>query len=276
MAEALRIEAPAKINLHLAVGKRREDGFHEIESIFLALGWGDTLCFEPLPLGRDFEVRYQGPAPAPPEHDLVLRAARLFRERAGCGAYSIAVRKRIPVGAGLGGGSSDAAAVLRGLSALSGRGRLRDMALELGSDVPFFLEPGAAFVRGRGERIEALSLAERLWVVLVYPGFGSSTSEAFAMLDAAGACRGDFPAAAIGRPETWCNDFLPVLLRSAHADAYSAMLEELRSLGASFAGLSGTGSACFGIFTKREEAFKAESALLAHWTFVQLTFSLRF
>ena len=191
----LSLEAPCKINLHLRVKGRRADGYHELESIFLALAFGDTLRVEvlektgPIVLFREYRIPGgEETPPLPPERDLIYRAAALFREKTGFEkALRIRLEKRIPLGGGLGGGSSDAAAVLRGLDALAGtalsREALASMAGTLGSDVPFFLAPGAAWVSGRGERIRPLRVPEKLRVVLVNPGFPSDTAAAFRRLD---------------------------------------------------------------------------------------------
>jgi 4-diphosphocytidyl-2-C-methyl-D-erythritol kinase len=162
------------------------------------------------------------------------------------------------------------------------------MALDLGSDVPFFLFGGAAWVTGRGERIRPLEVLPRVWVVLVNPGFSSGTAEAFALLDR---CRreGLEPAAAVSEgaalaalgesPGFWPygNDFLPVFMTGGSdrvKPVYDGMLGELRTLGADFAGLSGTGSSCFGIFLGKGAAEQAVKRLRKHWKFVQFTFPL--
>jgi 4-diphosphocytidyl-2-C-methyl-D-erythritol kinase len=307
------IEAPCKINLHLRVKNRRSDGFHELESIFLALAWGDTLRFD---LGGEAgccdllteDAGYGVWAPLPPEKNLVYRAVSLFRARTGFRAGIRAVlEKRIPLGAGLGGGSSDAASALLALDALAGTDlsgeTLEEMARCLGSDVPFFLKGGAALVSGRGERIRPLKVPEDLAVLLVYPGFPSATAEAFALLDEArkglpgegpgggdgvqetgGGLRAPLPAealmSALGKgPREWPygNDFLPVFLRSAPrevGEAYRGVLRELADRGADFSGLSGAGSGCFGIFQDKGAAKEAVKILSRQWNYVQLTFPL--
>jgi 4-diphosphocytidyl-2-C-methyl-D-erythritol kinase len=292
----LTLEAPCKINLHLRVKGLRADGYHELESVFLALAFGDTLGFEvldkpgPVVLSREYRIS-GGEPPFPPERDLAYRAAVLFREKTGFDkALGIRLEKRVPLGAGLGGGSSDAAAVLRGLDALAGTAlsteALASMAGTLGSDVPFFLTPGAAVVSGRGERIRPLPVPERLRVVLVNPGFPSDTAGAFLRLarDRAGAgmgVRGPDPealTAALGEaPGNWPygNDFLPLFLKGGPgAAAYRSVIGDLKALGADFTGLSGSGSTCFGIFTDGGTAERALGILSERWNFVELTFPL--
>ncbi|MDR3160449.1 MAG: 4-(cytidine 5'-diphospho)-2-C-methyl-D-erythritol kinase [Spirochaetaceae bacterium] len=312
----LTLAAPCKVNLHLRVKELRADGCHELESIFLALAFGDTLDVEvfdepgPVVLSREYRIGRGAEGPGggpgrigggaelpPPEKDLAYRAAALFRETTGFEkALALRLVKRVPLGAGLGGGSSDAAAVLRGLDALAGtalsRKALASMAGALGSDVPFFLEPGAAFVSGRGELIRPLPVPEKLRVVLVNPGFPSDTAGAFRRLDrdreerdrrgqaeaAAGGAAADPEAliAALGRdPGSWPygNDFLPLFLKEG-GEAYRRIIGDLKALGADFAGLSGSGSTCFGIFTGGGSAERAARNLAERWNFIVLTFPL--
>ncbi|MDR3138894.1 MAG: 4-(cytidine 5'-diphospho)-2-C-methyl-D-erythritol kinase [Treponema sp.] len=310
------IEAPCKINLHLRVKGRRGDGFHDLESIFLALAWGDTLRFElsgeP---GRCF-IRVEnagrgGVMPPEDEKNLVCRAVSLFRSRTGFKPGVAAVlEKRIPLGAGFGGGSSDAASALLAMNALADTGlpeeALEEMASCLGSDVPFFLKGGAAWASGRGERLRPLPVPEDLRVVLVYPGFPSGTAEAFRLLDQARMLSPERAEAyagfiregdktglpgkteiprevliqALGRsPREWPygNDFLPVFLEAGARDAgsaYRSILKGLAEQGADFSGLSGAGSGCFGIFKDGGAAERAAKTLSRQWNYVQLTFPL--
>jgi 4-diphosphocytidyl-2-C-methyl-D-erythritol kinase len=196
LSRCCTIDAPGKINLHLEVGERRADGYHDLVSVFASLGFGDTLVFSVLGEGfpRNFTALeitgpYSGADGLSSGENTVVRAAALFRERTG---YDRPVRasleKRVPPGGGFGGGSSDAASALLALDALAetrlGDGELAEMGEKLGSDVPFFLSGGAALVTGRGERVESLETPDvRLSVVLVNPGFPSGTAEAFAKLD---------------------------------------------------------------------------------------------
>ncbi|MDR2110326.1 MAG: 4-(cytidine 5'-diphospho)-2-C-methyl-D-erythritol kinase, partial [Spirochaetaceae bacterium] len=192
MGKALCVEAPCKINVHLRVKDRRSDGFHDLESVFLALSWGDTLRVELVDGEPGDEIRLDAKIPLgeplPPGRNIIRRAAALFRDRTGFkGALRFTLEKRVPLGAGLGGGSSDGASALLALNALTGAGLsgevLRGMAERLGSDVPFFLSGGAALVTGRGERIRNIEPPRDIRVVLVNPGFSSGTAEAFRLLD---------------------------------------------------------------------------------------------
>ena len=183
-AAALTIHAPAKLNLTLDVLGRRSDGFHEVESLMVTVGWFDTLTFAPA--GR-FCLTVTGAAGVPAdERNLVARAAAALAAAAGTGGgAAVTLHKRIPHEAGLGGGSSDAAAALLGLNELwdcgLSRGELIDLGATLGSDVPFFLCGSAAGVaRGRGERIEPLAAGPLRWAVVAKPPAGLATAAVFA------------------------------------------------------------------------------------------------
>lgn len=181
-----RVRAPAKVNLHLEVGGRRPDGYHGLISIFQLVGLYDELEVR---LSPQAGIKLHDKTGFPPEENIVYKAAALFLAAAGWNAgLEITLKKSIPVGAGLGGGSSDAAATLKALNALSGQvlpqARLMELAEKLGSDVPFFLSAPCAIVQGRGELIEPIPAREDLAVILVQPDFQISTKEAFARLDA--------------------------------------------------------------------------------------------
>jgi len=300
---AITIEAPAKLNLHLKVGNRRPDGFHDIESLFLALAFGDTLHFETTPLETA----------APPEirmnwqlsgENIISRAVSLFRERTGFNqGLNVTVEKRIPPGGGLGGGSSNAAAALLALNRLAADNgllsgaELAEIAALLGSDVPFFLHnTTAAWVTGRGEQIQPLELPESLMnlaFVLVNPGFPSDTAEAYRLLDDIRLSQNftteyaeflirkpsflrETPWLNNSSPREWpfFNDFLPVLSNSDKGSFYQRIMGELRELGAEFAGLSGSGSTCFGVFSGQSQAESARDNLRERWPFVIFSFLL--
>jgi 4-diphosphocytidyl-2-C-methyl-D-erythritol kinase len=246
----------------------------------------------------------EGREELPRRDNIVLKAVDLFRARTGFDApLRIRLEKRIPLGAGLGGGSSDAASTLLALNALRGRmghpppidgEALRRMAAELGSDVPFFLGgSGAAYVTGRGEHIRPIEGPPDCAVLLVKPGFSSNTAGAFGLLDAhrldagesgnrAGLSEQALVEALKGPPALWPygNDFLEVFLaRGApvERDAYRAILGGLAEAGADFCGLTGSGSTCFGIFMGEGgggPAEKAKKALSKPEVFTLLTFPL--
>jgi 4-diphosphocytidyl-2-C-methyl-D-erythritol kinase len=177
------VRAPAKVNLFLEVLHRRSDGYHELATLMAAVSLYDTLLFGDAPSGT---VRLQCDRPelsAGPDN-LICRAAELLRRRTGLNhGADIRLWKRIPMAAGLGGGSSDAAAALAGLNVLWRLGlnwiELASLGAELGSDVPFFFAGRAAWCRGRGEKVEAVALARPLDFVLVSPPVGLSTAEVF-------------------------------------------------------------------------------------------------
>src|ERR687883_1177363 len=177
------VRAPAKINLTLDVLGRRPDGYHALRSVMQTLDLHDTLELRPAPV-----IRFACDAPAlAGEDNLVPRAARLLRTATGYGGgVDVTLHKRLPVDAGLGGGSSDAAATLMALNQrwglALGRERLAELGAALGSDVPFFFYAPLALVSGRGEVVEALPPAPPASVVLLQPPCGLSTARVFAAL----------------------------------------------------------------------------------------------
>jgi 4-diphosphocytidyl-2-C-methyl-D-erythritol kinase len=180
----MQLSAPAKINLSFRIKGRRSDGFHEIETLMAPISLADRITIERA--GDDGEIRFTRDDPSLPAGDdnLVVRAAKLFRKRANItSGIAIALEKKIPHGAGLGGGSSDAASTLLGLNELFAAGFPQDellkLAAELGSDVPFFVVRSAAVCRGRGEIVVPTSLATKMRLVLFKPDFGVPTSWAY-------------------------------------------------------------------------------------------------
>jgi 4-diphosphocytidyl-2-C-methyl-D-erythritol kinase len=173
--------APAKLNLFLHVTGRRADGFHDLQTVFQLLDWGDELRFD---INDNPAIeRVAGPTAISPEDDLCVRAARLLQRVTGTGqGVRIHLRKRIPMGGGLGGGSSDAATTLAVLDRLWDTGlgtpELCRLGLELGSDVPVFVGGASAWAEGRGEQLTPLKLADS-WYVIVHPGVAVGTREIF-------------------------------------------------------------------------------------------------
>ena len=177
-----RYPAPAKLNLFLHVVGRRSDGYHLLQSVFRLIDLGDALRFAPRTDGRI--ARAAPLAGVPEERDLCLRAARMLQEASGASlGVEITLDKRLPMGGGLGGGSSDAATVLLALNRLWRlewpRERLQALGLELGADVPFFIHGRNAFVEGVGERLQALNLPPA-WYLVVAPPASVPTAEIFA------------------------------------------------------------------------------------------------
>lgn len=173
--------APAKLNLFLHVTGRRDDGYHVLQTLFQLLDWGDEVRIREDSTGK---IRKSGPNYGVPEHqDLAIRAAQLLKRETGVsGGAEIQVRKRIPVGSGLGGGSSDAATVLLVLNQAWGCGlgedELASLGAGLGADVPVFVRGNSAMAAGIGEKLEPVSLGERHYV-LVFPEFSVSTADVF-------------------------------------------------------------------------------------------------
>ena len=174
--------APAKINLYLHILGRRPDGFHELETLMAPISLGDTLDLDLILSGIEFTC--SDPALADAKDNLATKAARLFLDEFKLTTgVRIHLEKAVPVGAGLGGGSGDAAAVLLALRELTKidcpDAKLAELAAQLGSDIPFFIYRTAAICRGRGELIEPIRLQEKLQGLLVHPGFGVSTPWAY-------------------------------------------------------------------------------------------------
>lgn len=278
---SLRVAAPAKVNLSLRVLGRRDDGFHEIRTLFQALDLGDELRVSRGGRGLSLEVR--GPDLGPTEENLAYRAAELFLEAFGeTQGVHIELTKWIPAGAGMGGGSSDAAAVLRALSWLSPfpppPGELMRLGAKLGSDVPFFLGASPlAQGTGRGEILTPYRALPAADVVLALPGVHMSTAEAYKALGRGAWVPAD-EAAPVGRedaPSDWdtvlaglVNDFQSVVTQ-AHPEVRRS-LSALAEAGASGALLSGSGAASFGFFPDRATAERVadELTLELGWPFV--------
>jgi 4-diphosphocytidyl-2-C-methyl-D-erythritol kinase len=259
-------QAPAKINLGLCITGRRPDGFHDILSVFQTVDLCDTLH-----IGRDGAERLICSHPDVPADagNLVLRAEEAF-----CARFKIedrlrfALDKRIPVGGGLGGGSSDAAAALRGLAAFHGLQcndeALLGIAAELGSDIPFLVHGGAAVITGRGEIVREVAWPFDFTYVLVYPGFGVSTAWAYHSLERFGGGAHRYRemtvrllagvATADELFDVMVNDFEPVVFRQY--PSLSGIRDTLLGCGARTALLTGSGSTMLGVF---DDAGKASA-----------------
>lgn len=181
----MQLSAPAKINLSFRIKRRRDDGFHEIETLMAPVSIFDVISVEKLS-GPEGRVVFSCNDPSIPsgEDNLVVRAARLFQETTrNFGTVEIRLDKKIPHGAGLGGGSSDAATTLLGLNRLLAAGLSADalmkLGAQLGSDVPFFIAESSAICRGRGEIVESTLLPRQLKLVLFKPHFGVATPDAY-------------------------------------------------------------------------------------------------
>lgn len=180
--QMLTLPAPAKLNLMLHITGRRADGYHELQTLFQFLDYGDELVLRPR---EDGQIRLLTELPGV-DHDsnLIVRAARLLQRESGCAlGADIQLNKRLPMGGGIGGGSSDAATTLVGLDHLwntrLGEDRLAELGLNLGADVPVFVRGRAAFAEGVGERLQPVDLPEP-WFLVIAPQVSVSTAEIFA------------------------------------------------------------------------------------------------
>jgi 4-diphosphocytidyl-2-C-methyl-D-erythritol kinase len=182
MMETLHLESPAKVNLRLDILKKRKDGYHEVRTILQKISLHDTLLFS-LKEGRGISITTDHPHLPTGKRNLVYQAAQSVLKKSGYKAgVRIEIKKKIPLGAGLGGGSSNAATTLNALNRLLkldlSKRELMEMGLRIGADVPFFFLEGAAVGRGIGERLKKIELPG-LWYVLIYPNFEVSTRWAY-------------------------------------------------------------------------------------------------
>jgi 4-diphosphocytidyl-2-C-methyl-D-erythritol kinase len=257
---SLTLQAFAKVNRSLLVLGRRPDGYHELDTLFQTIDMTDELRFEE---DDRLTLSISGSEMPADGSNLVLRAARALSERAGSERRArLHLTKRIPVGAGLGGGSADAAATLLGLNALWGLGLsaedLRPVAASVGSDVAFFLYGGRARGTGRGERIEPLPEEPDESLVLLLPPFGMPTPDVYRALGAGPLPETLPPRSASGAmPDR--ND-LEVAAEWLRPQLRS-LREALRAAGAVTARLSGSGAAVFGVFPSDADARRAAAAL---------------
>ncbi len=281
---SLTVFAPAKINLFLAITGRRPDGFHDLLSVVAPLEFGDDLVITPT-TGSTYSLRCDDPAVPLDETNLVLKAASLFTSATGIktGAEFL-LRKRVPIGAGLGGGSSDGTAALIGLNQLAGSplgvSELTALASQLGSDCVLFLYGRPSVMRGRGERIEALPdpatmrLSGRR-LLIFKPSFGIQTAWAYRQMAA------DAPAGYVS--EATAEQRLTVWMQSPGATAEDlvfnnmesvafrkfialpTLLDQLKWRFGLTVGMSGSGSACFALLAEKEDVSVIKSAIQEAW-----------
>jgi 4-diphosphocytidyl-2-C-methyl-D-erythritol kinase len=267
---AVVVHTPAKVNLFLEVLRRRPDGYHDLATLMVAIGLFDTLEFVDDPSGA-ITLRTDHPTLSNGPDNLVVRAANLLRQRSGqARGANIQLRKRIPLAAGLAGGSSDAAATLVGLNRLWGLGQapsvLAALAGELGSDVAFFLANSAAWCTGRGEVVEPLRLGRPLNFVLVCPPVGLSTAVVFRALTVPAApVSGDAVRRAVEAGEVeevgrlLHNRLQPVAEQLCPVVAeHRQRLEQLGSAGVL---MSGSGSTLFALCRDAPEALRLAHSL---------------
>lgn len=268
--------APAKINLGLSITGKRPDGFHDIISVFQTVNLCDTLR---LSTGSDKRLACTNPAIPDGPENLVLRAEKLFCEQHDISEYiHFTLDKRIPVGAGLAGGSSDAAAALRGLRSYYGLDitdkKLKDMAARLGSDIPFLINGGTAVVSGRGEIISEIEWPFDFTYVIVYPGFGVSTDWAYGNLDLTGCNSEEYRAVTdqlieggIGADDflqALSNDFEPTVFKEY--PVLAEIKKRFLEYGAGASTLTGSGSSVLGVFANEQDAHRCEKILKTDYT----------
>jgi 4-diphosphocytidyl-2-C-methyl-D-erythritol kinase len=269
-ADAVVVWAPAKVNLFLEVRAKRADGYHEINTLMVAVGLHDTLEFKEEASG-DVRLHCDHPDLSTGPDNLVCRAADLLRRRHGVkrGAR-VRLAKRVPLAAGLAGGSSDAAAALAGLNELWGLGLagpdLAALGAELGSDVPFFFATPAAWCTGRGEQVTPVRLGRPLWFVLACPAAGLSTAEVYRHVTVPEAPRDGAEvrdAVAAGDPEAVGRH-----LHNRLQDAAERLCPEVAGLRQRLAGLgpagtlmSGSGTSVFALCRDHAEAVRVARGL---------------
>ena len=270
----MKIRAPAKVNLGLRVVGKRSDGYHLLDTIMVAVTLFDEVTIKKRKAGNtagtQLRVTCDHPQVPVGEKNLAYQAASLLLREAGVAEpVDIHIRKRIPVGAGLGGGSTDAAATLVGLNRLfnlrSSTSRLEKLASRLGADVPFFIRARPARARGIGDRLTPLKNVPPWWIVILYPGFAISTAWVYGNLR---------PNLTKSQPDTRLytlltgapkfadllgNDLETVTVKRHRR--IKLMKDSLIETGALGAAMSGSGSAVFGVFGSREKANKAYQTL---------------
>lgn len=270
MKEVL-VYAPAKINLILRVLDRRTDGYHNLWSLMQTVGVEDELYVHLTPRSSGIRLSCDDPLLPTDGRNLIVRAADVVLERAGLSVgLDIRVVKRIPISAGLGGGSSDAAATIVALNQLLGLkwsgALMATIGQVLGSDVPFFFFSPAAQVRGRGEEVSPVIVSGERWIVLLNPGFPIETRWAYDRLSSTRpfiAPLADSIISLMQQPRVSWDDVVPLMendfehaLSSTHP-VLSAMKQSLLNEGAEAAMLSGSGATVFGVFRGEEPALRA-------------------
>jgi len=257
-------KAPAKINLMLDVLRKRPDGFHEVEMIMTMVDLADRLELSEMKRDTIIISSQAGYIPLD-EKNLAFQAARLLKERYGISrGVHIHLDKHIPVAAGLAGGSSDAAATLRGLNRLWRLGlshtELQELGSELGSDIPFCVTGGTALATGRGEKLEPIFSMPQCWVILAKPPINVSTAEVYGKLRADRIT--NHPSAALMREAVEARDFQAIcgrlgnVLEEVTLKLHPEVLrlkEAMISLGADGVLMSGSGPTVFGLVSKQSK-----------------------
>ena len=267
--KSVHLQAPAKINLALRVLAKRSDGYHDIQTVFLALDWYDQISISP---SSSISMTCSDPTLPTDDLNLVMRAALLLAKRCAISSgAAIHLEKNLPYGAGLGSGSSDAAATLMGLAEFwnckVSPDELAVIAAELGSDVPFFLDPRPAIGEGRGERLTYIDeifsgsdVVSKLFLTIITPPLMVSTEKAYSLVRSSKEIEPALVVAILkGSVDGWqsglSNDFEEPLFKRYPElrDIKQRLIDE----GAMYSSLSGSGSAVFGLFESKEKARNA-------------------
>jgi 4-diphosphocytidyl-2-C-methyl-D-erythritol kinase len=253
--DEISLKAPAKINLYLRVLGKREDGYHEIESLVQAIDLYDEIVIEKSDL---MELDCDDPSLPSDEGNLASKAAFLLQQRSYFPGAKISLKKNIPVGAGLGGGSSDAAFVIRGICELYNMdlstGEILDIAAKVGSDVPFFLTTGQAVITGRGEKVKSVRLPTDYKIALIVPPRANSTAEIYGKLKKDLTKKHDpillkreIPSSSFYRlMSSFVNDLEEAVL--VDWPELAKLKELLISSGCIYSLMTGSGSAVFGVY----------------------------
>ena len=270
---AVTVNTPAKVNLTLRVTGKRADGYHDLESVVVAVGLFDRLTFRP---ADAVALTCKDEGIPTGDENLVMKAARLLRDAGGIRAGAeIHLEKSIPAGRGFGGGSSDAAAALAGLNVLWKTGRsaaeLACLGARLGSDVPLFFGPTVSVIRGRGEQIEPVAARCGWWLALAWPDYGNPTADVYAAYDHMAPVAAEGPMAteilkhldgpAAGAGPYLVNDLEPAA-RSIRTDGPD-LRAILTKAGAPAVGMTGSGSAYFAIADTEADTLRLAEAARA-------------
>ena len=263
-----RMRSYAKINLGLHVLERLDNGYHQIETGMVYIDWWDQLNIRQ---AASFEFHVSDSTIPADDQNLVVQAYRAFEDHVGLADghhYAIDLMKQVPTGAGLGGGSANAAAVLLALNELEQSGctkeDLIDLSTSIGSDIAFFLGAQPAISSGQGHQLETLPIQPNAWIVVVNPGFESSTAEAYAQCEPNPEPILPLKTLLMEEPlEEWRllleNDLEPAVI--ARHDMIGLLKDQLYEFGAIYASMSGSGSSVFGLFEQEFVAFHASDSL---------------
>ena len=255
-----KVQSPAKVNLMLRILGQRTDGYHDLQTIFQILDWGDEMEFTKLSNKGNHDISIEGFSGLSDEDNLIYRAAQLLKPFAHCASdWLVKVKKQIPQGAGLGGGSSNAAQTLKFLNQHWSCGLTHEQLIkiggELGADIPIFIREKSALATGTGNHISHMTF-KTPYLLLVFPNIGVSTAEMFRHKSLT-TDQAELPLQYIQQQQFWINDFFPLLLL---INSEIATLYQKLKVIAPFR-LSGTGSTMFAVFNTQQDAETVQKAL---------------